>query len=127
MPITIHNERLSGAKGYEPVALISYAFTTDADGDASETSETVNGQINRIVTNPASGDDKPSANWDLTILDEDGVDILGGNGANRDAGGAAVSEQAAPSVAGLGVQSTLTFTVEAGGNTKKGVVNLYFV
>lgn len=127
MGITVFNERLSGAKGYEPVALISYAFTTDGDGNASEESATVNGQINRIVTNPASGDDRPSTNWNLTILDEDGVDILGGNGEDRDATGAAVSEQAAPSVAGLGVQSTLTFTVGDGGATKKGVVNLYFV
>jgi len=127
MGITIFNERLSGAKGYEPVALITWSFTTDGDGDASEESATVNGQINRIVTNPASGDDKPSANWDLTILDEDGVDILGGSGADRDAGGAAVSEQAAPSVAGLGVQSTLTFTVENGGDTKKGTVMVYLI
>lgn len=125
MTITVYNERLSGANGYEPVALISYAFTTNGDGDASEESATVNGRVNRIVTNPASGDDKPTANWDLTILDEDGVDILGGSGADRDAGGTAVSEQAAPSVAGLGVQSTLTFTVAHGGATKKGVVNLY--
>lgn len=125
MAITVYNERLSGAKGYEPVVLISYAFTTDADGDASEATATVNGRINRIVTNPASGDDQPTTNWDLTILDEDGIDILGGSGADRDAGNAAASEQAAPSVAGLGVQSTLTFTVAHGGDTKKGVVNLY--
>lgn len=127
MGITEYDERLSGTRGYEPVAVITYAFTTDSEGDASEATGTVNGQVNRIVTNPASGDDQPTTNWDLTILDEDGIDILGGSGADRDAGNTAASEQAAPSVAGLGVQSTLTFAVAHGGATKKGVVNLYFV
>lgn len=124
MGITEYDMRLSGTRGYEPVSLITYTFTTDGDGDASEASETLNGRVNRVVTNP-TGDDKPDANWDLTILDEDGVDILGTNGMNRDSGGAGVSEQVAPSVAGIAVASTLTFTVDEGGGAKKGVVNLY--
>ena len=126
MAITVYNERLSGAKGYEPVALITWAFTTDADGNASEESATVNGQINRIVTNP-DNTDTPTAGWDLTIEDEDGVDMLCGNGANRDADGSKASEQAFPCPHNLAVTSKLTFTVANGGNTKKGVVKLYII
>jgi len=126
MGITINNERLSGAGGYEPCATVTWAFTTDADGDVTEESATVNGQINRVVTNP-DDTDTPTTNWDLTIVDEDGIDILGGNGANRDAADSGASEQAAPSVAGLAVASTLTFTVENGGNAKKGAVTVYLL
>ena len=124
MGITEYDMRLSGTRGHEPVALIACAFTTDGDGDASEESETLNGRVSRIVTNP---DDTatPTTNWDLTILDEDGIDILGGSGADRDAADSGASEQVAPSVAELAVASTLTFTVAHGGSAKKGVVNLY--
>ena len=126
MAITEYDERLSGTKGYEPCAFITWAFTTDADGDASEQSETPNGRIDHIVTNP-DNTDTPTANWDLTIKDEDGVDVLGGNGADRDAGGTKVSESAVPSSSGFAVASKLTFTVANGGNTKKGTVKLYLV
>lgn len=109
-----------------PVSTITYTFTTDGSGDASEQTELIWGIIKRVVTNP-DDTDTPTAAWDLTIEDEDGVDILCGNGANRDAGGSGVSEQTFPCPGGLAVASKLTFTVANGGNTKKGVVKLYIV
>lgn len=123
MAITVNDERLSGTRGYEPCAVITCPFTTDAAGDASEQSETLNGRIYRVVTNPDNAD-TPTANWDLTLEDEDGVDVLAGTGANRDAGGTGASEQIKPDVA---VASKLTFKVANGGNAKKGVVKLYIV
>lgn len=124
--ITEYDERLSGMRGYEPCAVITWAFTTDADGDASEQSETLNGKISRAVTNP-DNTDTPTAGWDLTIKDEDGVDMLCGNGADRDASGSKASEQAFPCPGNLAIASKLTFTVSNGGNTKKGTVKLYIV
>lgn len=109
-----------------PVSIVTCSFTTDGSGDASEETELIWGVVKRVVTNP-DGVAAPTAAWDLTIEDEDGVDILCGNGANRDAGGSGGSEQAFPCPVNLAVASKLTFKVANGGVTKKGVVKLYII
>jgi len=123
MAITVFDNRFR-QPNKQPIAILTWTFTTDASGDASEESVTILGKIKRVVTNP-DNTDPPTANWDLTITDEDGIDILCGNGADRDAGGTGISEQAFPCPAEIAVASKLTFTVANGGNTKKGVVKLY--
>ena len=126
MTITI-SDRADEQPTERKVAVISYAFTTDGSGDASEeTTLKVIGQVKRMVTNP-DDTDTPTAGWDVTIKDEDGVDILCGNGADRDADGSKASEQAFPCPANVAIASKLTFTVANGGNAKKGVVKLYIV
>jgi hypothetical protein len=107
-----------------PVSIITWAFTTDGYGNASEETEKTSGIIKRVVTVPAAAGDAPTAGWDLTIKDEDGVDVLCGNGADRDA---SASEQAFPCPVNLAVASKLTFTVANAGDTKKGVVKLYII
>lgn len=109
-----------------PVSVIIWSFTSDAGGDASEQTVKVSGVIKRVVTNP-DNTDTPTAGWDLTLKDEDGVDVLCGNGADRDAGDSGSSEQAFPCPGNLAVASKLTFAVANGGNTKKGVVKVYIV
>ena len=109
-----------------PVSTIEWSFTTDGAGDATEETVLIWGQVKRVVTNP-DGTDTPTAAWGLTIEDEDGVDILCGNGANRDADGSGGSEQTFPCPVNLAVASKLTFKVTNGGDTKKGVVKLYIV
>ena len=106
-----------------PVSIIIWSFTSSAGGAASEQTKKVSGKAKRMVTNP-DNTDTPSANWDLTITDEDGVDILEGEGANRDPAGAGTSEGYAFTISEL-IASKLTFTVANAGNAKKGVVKLY--
>ncbi len=43
------------------------------------------GHLYSFTTIPAAGGDAPSALWDLTLADRDGVDALQGFGANRSA------------------------------------------
>ena len=125
MTITISDERLSGAYGYKPCATLTWSFTTDASGDVTEqTSIIINGGINRVVTNP-DNTDTPTTLWDLTLTDEDGVDVLAGNGADRDSADSGASEQIVLGAANPVVVSKLTFTVANGGNAKKGVVIVY--
>lgn len=126
MAITEEDDRLGGTHGKKPIVCITYSFTTDGSGDASEQSELLNGRVNRVVTNP-DNTDTPTAGWDLTIKDEDDVDVLCGNGANRDADGSKASEQAFPCPGNLAVASKLTFKIANAGNAKKGVVKLYIV
>ena len=126
MTITVYDERLSGTDGYKPVATITWSFTTDASGDVTEqTSATINGQISRVVTNP-DNTDTPTTLWDLTLKEEDGVDILTGDGADRDAADSGASEPIAPCPPCPAINSKLTFTVANGGNAKKGVVVVYY-
>jgi hypothetical protein len=106
-----------------PVSIIIWSFISSAGGAATEQTKKVSGKVKRIVTNP-DNTDTPSANWDLTITDEDGVDILEGEGANRDPAGAGTSEGIAFTISEL-IASKLTFTVANAGNAKKGVVKLY--
>lgn len=125
MAITEEDDRLGGTHGKKPIACITYSFTTDGSGDASEQSELLNGKVKRVVTNP-DNTDTPDANWDLTITDEDGVDLLEGEGANRDVADSGASEEIVLTISVL-VASKLTFTVANGGGTKKGVVKLYLI
>jgi hypothetical protein len=126
MTISIYDERLTATNGYKPCAVVTWTFTTDASGDVTEeTSATLNGQVSRIVTNP-DNTDTPTTLWDFTLKDEDGIDILCGDGADRDAADSGASEQVSPCPPCPGLNSKLTFTVANGGNAKKGVVKGYY-
>jgi len=126
MSITIEENRGAAVVGGNIVACITWTFTSDAIGDASEETEKVSGIIKRVVTNP-DDIDTPTAAYDLTIEDEDGVDVLCGNGADRDASGTGASEQAFPCPGNLAVASKLTFKVANAGASKKAIVKLYIV
>lgn len=73
-----------------------------------------------VVTNP--GSTAPTDDWDLTLVDSDGVDVLSGLGANRDT---STSESVAiPSP--IPVIGTLTLTIANAGDEKTGTVRLQF-
>lgn len=64
---------------------VTYTWTADAsDGSVPATAAQFpyGGYIVRVVTNP--GTNAPSDNYDLTLTDADGVDVVGGALANRD-------------------------------------------
>ena len=109
-----------------PVSIIVCTFISSAGGAVSEETKKVSGIVKRVVTNP-DNINTPTAGWDLTIEDEDGVDILSGNGADRDADGSKASEQTFPCPADPALASKLTFKIANAGNAKKGVVKLYIV
>ena len=126
MTITIYDERLSATNGYKPCATLTWSFTTDGSGDVTEqTSATINGQISRVVTNP-DNTDTPTTLWDLTLTDEDSVDVLCDAGEDMDAADSGASEQIAPCPPCPAINSKLTFTVANGGAAKKGVVVVYY-
>jgi len=77
------------------------------------------GFIVRVVTNP--GATAPTAAYDLTLLDEDGVDVASGNLADRHE---STSEDWIPSDPPY-IDGELTFTLAAAGNAKIGVCTIY--
>lgn len=65
------------------VERIEVAWVADGSGDAAEVVH-LNGPILRLVTVPATDTEQPDDNYDVTVIDDHGIDLLGGDGADRD-------------------------------------------
>ena len=91
-------------------------------GKATKTTENVyNGEIVRLVTDP--GATAPSDNYTVTLLDEDGTDVLMGAAvANRDDTN---TEQVLASSLGCVANDKLTLSISGAGNAKIGTVYVY--
>jgi hypothetical protein len=62
---------------------ITLAWTSSAGGAVSGTPTTqVRGEIKRVTFIPGTGNDVPTAAYDVVVLDASGVDVLAGLGAN---------------------------------------------
>lgn len=111
-------------------------WVSASDGTASNTIKMV-GRLVKAVTNPGSA--APTDNYDVTLTDEDGIDVLAGcddDLADRDtttteevyflvkdhAAGTPLAQSVAPVVCG-----DITVAVANAGDTKNGTISLYFV
>jgi len=109
---------------------IKWAWTTDsvggaiadatAAGEINKTTGYYTGIVTRLITDP--GATAPTDNYDVTILDDDGYDVLMGAGVDRDT---ANTEQKLESVLGVCLNSRLRLNIANAGNSKVGVVILY--
>jgi hypothetical protein len=67
---------------------ITWQWTSHTDGKVAvatagaATDKTYNCEVVRLVTVP-DGTDAPTADYDVSVYDEDNVDVLAGAGANR--------------------------------------------
>lgn len=78
------------------VSLLTYTWTADASAatvPATASTVSIDGYVILVITNP--GSTAPTDNYDITLTDADGVDVMGGTLANRDA---ANTEQAVPMI-----------------------------
>lgn len=75
---------LSSHKSYGTVRRLVYAFTADASDGSVPTIAlpSIEGALLELRTNP--GSTAPTDNYDVTLVDADGLDRLQGVGANRD-------------------------------------------
>lgn len=66
------------------VYMLTYTWTADADTATvpSKIVRGINGVVQRVITNP--GTPAPTDDYDITLLDEWGSDILSSQGADRD-------------------------------------------
>lgn len=75
---------ISASRDGVPTQNISLYWVSDGSGNVSGTyTPGVSGIISRVTFVPAGGADVPSNLYDVTLLDEWGVDLLAGAGANR--------------------------------------------
>ena len=103
------------------VKKIHWAVMSSSSGVATQaTTNVYDGKLITCVTNP--GTTAPTDDWDMTITDSDSVDLLCGNGADRDTADTEVIAEASMSaVAG----SVLTLNVANAGDSKVLDVYLY--
>lgn len=104
------------------VKMIVWSWTSTAGGAADlSTAEYYSGRVIGANFVPGAGGVQPTDQYDVTITDKNGLDVLLGTGANR-------SNAAADPVQGdLGCMSTskLTLNVSGAGNAKSGTVYLF--
>lgn len=104
------------------VRKLTFAWTSSAGGAADGASTAAfDGAIIGLTTIP-SGAAAPTVNYDITVVDADGHDVLLGAGANRS--DTATEHVAGSSLAGV-AGSQLTLHVTNAGNAKQGTVILY--
>lgn len=95
-----------------PITTLTFRWFANASGDAERRFRTpIKGRIFKLTTDPATGDTQPLDNWDVTIEDENEVDILRGNGANRD--------NATQEIIALDTDSTIPDTPQMAVGTKQ--------
>lgn len=111
----------SGYPEYQKLRKIKWAWKCTDAGivTGSVTTGKYTGEIVRLVTKPVDG---PTDNYDVSINDDDGVDVLMGAGVDRDT---TTIEQRLASVLGVCVDSKLTLEITGAGNVKSGIVFLY--
>lgn len=115
----------------KPIRKYTFAWTSDSSGNVSGTaSDAISGTIVRVVTNP--GATAPTDNYDVVLNDADGIDVLAGQGANRDTAdsehfcpGVAFKDGTTTSIAPVVVDGELTLGVTNAGNAKQGELHLY--
>ncbi len=104
-----------------------YTFTWAANASGAVSGDTttitfVSGTIARVELIPDSGGTQPTDLYDLTLLDEHGIDILAGAGANlSNSTGALVARPDIPVISGEAFQ----LVIANAGNAKGGTVKVW--
>lgn len=117
---------------HRTVKKITMDWLSNASGAVSGTATKArSGQILRVVFQPDSGGTQPTDQYDVTLLDDDGMDVLAGVGANLSN---AANSQVVPVVtdgnngnmAPVAFDGTLELQVANAGNAKGGIVIIYY-
>jgi hypothetical protein len=110
---------------------VPITWTSDASGNATVTTPTLNGRILCVEFAPGTGGSQPSNNYSATLTAVSGFDLLLGK-ASANLSNTAVSRlipaQATSDTNTLGVVSVAeacTLNISGAGNAKSGTVNVY--
>lgn len=110
---------------YGTIKKIKFSWTSGDGAEAGtasgQTSEAYSGKILGLATVP-DGVAAPTDNYDITVTDEDSMDVLMGGGADRDT---ADTEYVLSASLGAVANDKLTINIAAAGTSKKGIAYLY--
>jgi hypothetical protein len=108
------------------VIAYTLTWTSTASGAVTVAVPAFHGTLARVVTNP--GATAPSANYDVTLSDEDSIDLLATKGANRHT---TTTESFTPfsgdgtSNVPMVMAGTSTLAITNAGSAKVGTITLY--
>lgn len=106
-----------------PIKTAAFGWVSNATGEASvDLSWEINGELLQAASIPSSAS-APSDNYDVTLTDAYGVDVLHGNGANRDASSI---ETIASASLGVVANSTISISVTNAGSAKAGQFVIWY-
>ena len=115
-----------------PIKVVTFTCTADSsDGsfpDTAITAANIRGKLLQMATNP-NGDTAPQDNYDITIVDADGIDVLQGVGANRDTANSEVAAIVYATSLHPYIAETDSLTVKIAGNNVNSaitVIKLYW-
>lgn len=107
--------------GFHGVRKIRWAWTSTAGGAADLiTTKSYYGEVLALVTDP-DGTAAPTADYDITVTDAEGYDVMQGAGSDRHTSSTETAVPTAKSIA----FGPLTLNVANAGNAKSGVAILY--
>lgn len=123
---------ISYKKNGSDVVKQTFEWVSDGSGNASVVGGLLaSGEIQRVVFVPSTTV-APTANYDITLTDAHGVDVLAGQGANLAASGNThvcpglpLKDGTTTSVVPIVVDSILTLNVSNAGASKAGSVIVY--
>ena len=111
---------------YGTLKKIKFVWVSGTDADAGTasgaTTGAYTGALERLVTVPAAAPNAPDDNYDLTLLDEDSVDVLVAAGANRHT---TTTQQVLGTSLGIVANDKLTLNVTNAGASKGGTAYVY--
>jgi len=100
----------------------TWAWTSDASGNVSgNTKQLPYGYVIRVETDP--GSTAPTDNYDVTLLDTGGIDIIQGVGADRDTANTETTNFSSP--LWHDGSRVVDLTIANAGNAKVGVLTLW--
>jgi hypothetical protein len=83
------------------------------------------GRVFQLITNP--GSTAPTDNYDIKVLDAEGVDLLNGDGANRDTSNSEITGLNVATAVDCAAAGTVTFDIANAGNSKEGRAIFYII
>ena len=118
---------------WRPTKVLQFTWVTGSSSQAdvtptTATSGSYDGRILAVITNPSTSA-QPDDNYDITITDKNGFDLLNGSGANRDETNTEFlfnGSTGAETVRMLPFSMTqLTLNITNAGSEQEGIVTVY--
>lgn len=106
------------------ITMVKLAFVTETQGAVGQSDKKYTGKALALVTDPGTA---PTDDYDITITDENGLDVLAGQGADRDTSTTEYVIDSDSTPLGVVVDSKLTLNVTTAGDAKTGDVYLYLM
>jgi hypothetical protein len=113
------------------IGRIEVPWTSDASGNATVTTPSLNGMILCVEFAPGAGGSQPTNNYSATLTNRNGVDLLLGGAAANLSNAAptrvipAASTTDASTKSGQPVAEACTLNISGAGNTKSGTGIIY--